>query len=1085
MSQIGGGVSTRSSARKALKTSGERLPTPTAGLQRSIAKAQQALASDSASSRLQQPSPTLQFDEPRLPLPPQPNFSVMMEAPKALDSHHNPDHDDFWGLGSTSPLSQPPSERSLLFPPQAQDGSSAHPSLTSASGQRMHTAAAQASGGEHLLDRTPPSTRFEGQSLATIPESGEAPLVPPLVPPFFQLLAAPIPKGFDTVAAQTPASDEDVGSRCTSALMATRRTLTLAPSRQRAGRIPKDHRTVLDGGFREIDEIFLRMHKATGRTVDNLRNHFLASKGFKRTARSIWNQYQRYFAANRVAERAACGNESAGCNEAFLHFQNRFHNWREILNQVDEIITQKEACGSGYRRRAAFNQANQKLESLARINHQTHGFEMFAVIMGNQPNSDQNLFSIIESLGAQGFMGEKEDDRPCAMFTSDFIGSFRAHVNTLSNKAHVANFRSQQDAEAPPSRPEPELADLLALNPTRKEAEDKQTMAPPAVPTHKARSASVLSTSSTSDGNDTGLRTTIRDHFHTKLKLVGVTISSISFPWKQLDKTLASQGGIILNYPDDVPFPNISPDPTYTGPPCKPEGRNGTGIRKIGIPAMRRLAKCCHDGEDGIRFIGGYSKKLIQDSLVPWIVGPVPRDATSTVRCLFYDGSARKVPRQLLPAEWLSTVKHESPSTPKPSKEPVTLHHGSSPTRSQSSTPTPRSANETPPSLLSHPKPISSQSSSPPPETQAAHLPSPTLHSTSLPALAPACANHPPDSPKPHPPFANLHSHPRARIAGARPAPLEAIEQPSVASQADASQATASQEEPHASSVDQASATVVVVDLPKRALEDSGSNLPSPKRLKSLSPTVSQAVVAGGPIQAASDPGSNPPPSEPSFPQEVESSVPVETPTFTQQALISSSTPSVQQDNSRNNINPHAGLHPAAAPVEHPAIPSETPQLMPDHSAMQAPPSMYQGSYAPPPWPTGYGAYPAYGHLPYYPPPQWGYTDSRSNYYQQEPQRDGAAISTTSTTPSHPPNAHLFHLQDGMPGASNRPSQPPPSFYGRPDGPAYPPHFNPRFGSVPPTAFGEQYGHMPPNFPPAGTGMPPPPGHSSMPPPSR
>ncbi|KAH6867832.1 hypothetical protein BKA70DRAFT_1452514 [Coprinopsis sp. MPI-PUGE-AT-0042] len=129
--------------------------------------------------------------------------------------------------------------------------------------------------------------------------------------------------------------------------------------------------------------------------------------------------------------------------------------------------------------------------------------------MGNQPNTDQNLFSIIESPGAQGFMGEKEEDRACPMYTSDFIGSFRAHVNTLANKAHVANFCSQQETgvSGGPSS-QPQFAGLLTSSPTRKEvqADDKQTkLAVPTGKPAKARSASVLSTSSASDGNDTAL----------------------------------------------------------------------------------------------------------------------------------------------------------------------------------------------------------------------------------------------------------------------------------------------------------------------------------------------------------------------------------------------------------------------------------------------------------------------------------------------------------------------------------------------------------------------------------------------------
>ncbi|KAH6867833.1 hypothetical protein BKA70DRAFT_1452515 [Coprinopsis sp. MPI-PUGE-AT-0042] len=500
---------------------------------------------------------------------------------------------------------------------------------------------------------------------------------------------------------------------------------------------------------------------------------------------------------------------------------------------------------------------------------------------------------------------------------------------------------------------------------------------------------------------------------------------------------------------------------------------------------MRRLAHCCNDGEDGIRFVGGYSRKLIEDSLVPWIVGPIPGNATSPVRCLYYDGSARRVPRQSLPAEWLSTVKKESPSTPKASREPVTPRHGSSPTRSRSSTPTPRGAKEVSPLSLPPPKPTNSQTPSPPLGRQAARLPSstpqPAKEPIRLPTPLPPPANQPKRSAESIHPFANLHSHPRAHVVSARPKPSETIDPSPVASQ----------EEPHVlgtvgklseiSPIQPSNPTTTLASPSKRVLEDSTSNTPSSKRLKSLSPNSSQLEDSGA--------GSLPPPAlnsssdyphlhNPSSPQEAGSSLPALTPTSEQQGPVSSSRPSGQ-----DIIKQHEGLDTLATPVNNPSIPPEVAQAMPDRSGLQAPPSMHPGSYAPPSWQSGYGGYPHYGHLPYYPPPpRWGYPDAHPNYYQPEPQRDGQAAPASSTMHSPPPNAYPFQLLEAVPGSSSRPSHPPPSFYGRSDGPVYPPPFHTRFGSVPPAGF-EQYGHTPPHFPPP-PGMPPPSGHSNMPPPS-
>ncbi|KAH6893761.1 hypothetical protein BKA70DRAFT_1440295 [Coprinopsis sp. MPI-PUGE-AT-0042] len=1062
MSQVGGGVTTRSSSRKAARDPDEdpSPPPPSSKKQRSTARSQRVGASSVSG---------------RLPPLPQPIFTGLGIPPKTPTSGFD-NEDDFFGPSIDSlSLGQGPSDCLQNSPAQAplSPSSSLQGSFLTVSGNLPPVSESVREGQSHKKAASNSDHRQEHHPPPSFRQAGAHPLQAiPEHPLLFSTpsFATTIPNDFDVAAAQAPADDEALGSRCNLSIDGDDEDFDASPSRQRAGRIPNDHKEVIDAGNQEIDAIFSRMQEEMGRTSENLLNHYLASKGFKRVGRSVWNQYQKYFSAFRVQERVACGNPSATCSEAFTHFQIRYTNWKQILSQVDELIAQKDACITGYRRRTAFNQINQKLETLARINHQTHGFQTFTIIMGNQPNADQNLFSIIESPGAQGFMGEQEDDRPCAMYTSDFMGSFRAHINSLANKAHVADFRSQKNTGALP-----EVVDVL-LNPTRKEQqiEHKQRMvAVPQAKPAKARSTSVSSNISTSD-NDTTLRNIIRDFFHTRLKVVKVAISASSFPWKQLDKMLVTQGGVILNYPNDDPFPNLSSDPTYTSPPCKPEGRNGTGIRKIGIPAMRRLAEHCHDGEDGIRFIGGYSKSLIEKSHVPWIVGPIPRDATSTVRCLYYDGSAKNVPRQLLPAEWLSTIKHESLPTPKPSNEPTILHHASSPTRSRSSTPTPQGATQAPTQL------INSQMS--PLESRVSHLPSPTPQPPKEPALAPPGVNHSTCPPNSVAQFANLHSYPRARIASTRPTPLATIEQVSATSQ----------EAPHASSANRlatpegfdtglkvlpmAPSTPGSINIPssKRGLEESGSSPPSSKRLKSRSPNLSQAV-AGPPAQPVPHATVNSLPSpEPSLPRESQPSLPVETPTSIQPALIA-------LNESGEVTNCHKGLQSdsTAARVEPPAVPAEVLQTIPDRSSMQPPP-MYQGSYGPAPWQPGYGGYPAYGHLSYYPPPQWGYPDSRSNFYRHESPQDGATTSAPSTAQSHAPNVYPFQPPDAVQGASNRPLHPPPSFYGRPDGPAYPPPFNPRFGSVPPVGF-EQYGHMPPSFPPP-TGIQPSPGHSNLPP---
>jgi hypothetical protein len=558
---------------------------------------------------------------------------------------------------------------------------------------------------------------------------------------------------------------------------------------------------------------------------------------------------------------------------------------------------------------------------------------------------------------------------------------------------------------------------------------------------------------------------------------------------------LVSQGGVILNYPDDVPFPNLSPDPTYNGPPCKPEGRNGTGIRKIGIAAMRRLSQRCIEDENGLRFIGHFTKKLLEGSIIPWIVGAIPLDANSPVRCLYYDGSAKMVPRQLLPKEWLPSIKRELSPSPKASDnalvEPMPLRRDSSPLRGQSSTPTLQNAKE---ARLVLPQSTSPRPSSP--ATMALRLPSPTMQHSKLadPPQPLVRENPPPPSSKPVPTFANLRSYPRARITSGRRTPLPTIKEPS----------SSGHEPPSSPGRDAASQVLsprtstsssIKTAAPKRALEDTEASSLSAKRHRSLTPKPLEAV-AGPPALPEPVSTQHPPSPDPFLPQGGTPAPPpqpapiepvhVKPPISVSQASI----PPVQ-DGSVNHVNHREGLHSSAAYIAPPSMPVEVSQPTSDHASLQPSQPMYHNPYSPQP---AYGGYPSYSH-PYYPPPQaqpqWGYTDPRFNPYQREPQQEGAASghAQASTTHPKPANAYPFQPPDGM-GVT----YPHPPFYGRPDGAIYPPPFNPRFASVPPAGY-EQYGQMappqpgmtPPNhsrMPPSGHANMPPPSHSHMPPPA-
>jgi hypothetical protein len=234
---------------------------------------------------------------------------------------------------------------------------------------------------------------------------------------------------------------------------------------------------------------------------------------------------------------------------------------------------------------------------------------------------------------------------------------------------------------------------------------------------------------------------------------------------------------------------------------------------------------------------GSWRLVLYHGSLAP---SPVGRDVNSPIRCIFYDGQAKMVPRQLLPQEWFSPVKHESLPTPKASSNKTVLsHRDSSPSRSRSSTPTQRRTKKSPPTPSWG---FGSRALTPLLEIPSARSPSRTLQDVEKP---PASPPHPFEetrlthSPKPVTPPINLDSHPQALIVGASPTQFATIEQPSATSHESQRCSTGG----GTSSSQPMTPSTVNVTSSKRALEDAESNSLSSKRLKSLTPNPSEVNV--------------------------------------------------------------------------------------------------------------------------------------------------------------------------------------------------------------------------------------------------
>jgi hypothetical protein len=330
--QVGGGVSTRSATKKASRPTQEPEvePSPSARLQRSTSRAKRSGASSSSGG-------VAGF--------PQPQFPNLASLKPSAHGGTFLDHDDFFGSSKVNPSFPPSSmpqpsgfsgaERGLDQNYGTLESSSRASSVSSLGRTPYSMAQPRAASTPRSLAQSrnsiSPRSVTPVQPLPQIPEERVLDLRPPTLPPSPQpstdrsanhplllaalqpFLNAPIPENFDVVAAQAPANDEEEGSRCEVSIDGEDEDFDASPSRQRAGRIPSNHKSIIDEGSREIDQIFLRMHRETGRTIENLQNHYLASKGFKRVTRNFWNRYQKYFKKFRLQERIACGNPNAQC----------------------------------------------------------------------------------------------------------------------------------------------------------------------------------------------------------------------------------------------------------------------------------------------------------------------------------------------------------------------------------------------------------------------------------------------------------------------------------------------------------------------------------------------------------------------------------------------------------------------------------------------------------------------------------------------------------------------------------------------------------------------------------------------------
>ncbi|KAI0371632.1 hypothetical protein BV20DRAFT_153020 [Pilatotrama ljubarskyi] len=457
------------------------------------------------------------------------------------------------------------------------------------------------------------------------------------------------------------------------------------------GRISHESLKHLDAAYELVLDKAKDVRDKTGLSVAQIFEHWLASRSRSRLKPNLWNLYGAYFKENTAQELARLhvkdrqedqdpvpsparssdsydaadqheDEESGPSNQGHMSGTRRlcYKAFKEDYGEdkakaILETFRQLQGANAGQsqtvaQRRTIFKKHSAKLADLMNAGEELHGFSGALLLVGSSVNSDAGLATVHMTKNAEGFFEEK-----CRADEDIIIGHMRAlvyhnvsqyTVNLAWDTLDVDEREAPSDAKAPRERPSEG-----ALKTSRREISTP-------LATSKRRAPSPIPSPAKSAGNADGDSDAdllmerkerpkyITSRLRTLLDDAGVKgISGSLFPWKSLPSILASNGVVLRNWPENVPWP-LEPESTTT--------KSSKGISSLKSNQLVALLGALKDEKHRLKFEAHQGNRIdLIKSRIPVMHG-VPPPYSSAYACgrrLFANGTTDRagLPRLTAP----------------------------------------------------------------------------------------------------------------------------------------------------------------------------------------------------------------------------------------------------------------------------------------------------------------------------------------------------------------------------------------------------------------------------------------------------
>ncbi|KAI0363185.1 hypothetical protein BV20DRAFT_1058254 [Pilatotrama ljubarskyi] len=343
---------------------------------------------------------------------------------------------------------------------------------------------------------------------------------------------------------------------------------------QAVGRISHESLKHLDAAYELVLEKAKEVRQKTGLSIAQIFEHWLAATGSRtQTKPNLWNLYSAYFKENTAKELARLHaknlhedrdpvpspTRSSDSYDAIEHLEDEDHGssnqghasgtrqlcykafqrdyGAEKAKAILETFRQLQGANVGQSQtvaqcRTIFKKHSTKLTDLMNAGEQLHGFSGALLLVGSSVNSDAGLATVHMTKNAEGFFEDK-----CRADEDTIIGHMRAL--TRRERPSEGVMKASKSAMSTPVVKSKWCAPSPAPSPTK----------------------SATNAGCDSDDEDVLLDRKERPKYiasrlRTLLDEAGVKgISGSLFPWKSLPSILASNGVLLRNWPENVPWP--------------------------------------------------------------------------------------------------------------------------------------------------------------------------------------------------------------------------------------------------------------------------------------------------------------------------------------------------------------------------------------------------------------------------------------------------------------------------------------------------------------------------------------------------